>query len=330
MRPSSPNRPASRDGFADDLKAGAGGGAAVTARPVVLCADDFGMTPGVSRAILALAERGRLSATSAMTTRPHLARFAPALGATGIAVGLHLNLTAGQPLGPMPGLAPDGFPPLGRLMRRALAGPLPGGEVADEIARQFDAFEAAFGRPPDFVDGHQHVHVLAGVRPALLAVIARRAPPSAPTDHADRASPPALPRSTGTGRGPWLRDPSERWLALLRRPAAAKALVATGLARGLAREAAGAGLAVNRGFSGFSDFPEDPAAVAETFSRAFHDLGPAPVVMCHPGEAGDSDLAGLDPVVAARPLEAAYLASDAFARMLEERGLVLAPRPSGP
>ena len=355
----------------------------MTARTVVLCADDFGMTPGVSRAILALARAGRLSATSAMTTLPFLARFAPALGESGIAVGLHLNLTAGPPLGPMPRLAPGGaLPPLGRLMRAALAGRLPEAEAADEIARQLAAFEAAFGRPPDFVDGHQHVHVLPGVRSALLAALARLGATPRPSDrdagvgvppsacggeglgvggasawhfgvvgHAGAAFHPAMPpaapptlrpfppqvgggrpapasRPTGNGSGVWLRDPSERVLALLRRPAAAKALVATGLARGLAGDATRAGLAVNRGFSGFSDFSGGAAAVAETFSRSLADLGPAPLVMCHPGEANDPDLAGLDPVVATRPLEAAYLASDAFGRMLEERDLVLAPRPS--
>jgi chitin disaccharide deacetylase len=291
-------------------------------KAVVLCADDFGLTPGVSRAILDLAERGRISATSAMTTLPHWPRLAPALRQTGIAIGLHLNLTAGPPLGPMPRLAPAGLPPLGRLLRAALLGHLPAQEVADEIARQLDAFERVSGRPPDFVDGHQHVHVLPTVRPALLAALARRG----------LATPPSggRPGAEGGGvRGPWLRDPSDRLPALARRPAAGKALVAASLARGLARDAARAGLAVNRGFSGFSAFSGDPARVAATFARALDDLGPAPVVMCHPGVADDADLAGLDPVAAARPLETAYLASDAFTRLMEERGLVLAPRPSG-
>ncbi|HUN11578.1 MAG TPA: ChbG/HpnK family deacetylase, partial [Rhabdaerophilum sp.] len=36
-------------------------------RPFVLCADDYGMTPAVSRGILRLIEAGRISATGAMT-----------------------------------------------------------------------------------------------------------------------------------------------------------------------------------------------------------------------------------------------------------------------
>ena len=48
------------------------------------------------------------------------------------------------------------------------------GEVAHWLEPQFDAFERAWGAPPDHVDGHQHVQQFAGIREALLACIARR------------------------------------------------------------------------------------------------------------------------------------------------------------
>ena len=41
---------------------------------------------------------------------------------------------------------------------------------------QIAAFAAAFGRPPDFIDGHQHVHLLPPVAEALLAVMREAAP----------------------------------------------------------------------------------------------------------------------------------------------------------
>ena len=47
----------------------------------VLCADDFALTEGVSRSILALIEAGKLSAAGAMTNRPHWASFAADFGA---------------------------------------------------------------------------------------------------------------------------------------------------------------------------------------------------------------------------------------------------------
>lgn len=282
-------------------------GAAAPARPVVLCADDFALTEGVSRVILALAGRGRISATSAMTTEPAWDRLAreldphrPTLG-----VGLHLNLTTGRPLAGGPGLSRAGaFPSLRELMGRAFRRTLPLAEIRAEIAAQLDAFRQAAGRAPDFVDGHQHVHVLPGIRKALIEVLAKQ----------------------GLAGRLWLRDPSDRLGAVLRRPCWAKALVVGAFAQGFARDAGAAGFATNAGFSGFSAFAAEPGTVADLFEGAFARLGPAPVVMCHPG-AADPALRALDPVVEARPLEAAYLASERFAALLEERGLTLSPKP---
>ena len=79
-------------------------------RKIVLCADDFGLTDGVSRGILELAEAGRISATGAMTNMPGWRRSAQALKPLvgRIGIGLHLNLTVGAPIGPMPVLARGG------------------------------------------------------------------------------------------------------------------------------------------------------------------------------------------------------------------------------
>src|SRR3954451_23826569 len=70
-----------------------------------LCADDYAITPGVSRGILQLLDAGRLTAVSVLVTGPGWAAAAgdlkPFAGATDI--GLHLNLTLGAPLEGMPG-----------------------------------------------------------------------------------------------------------------------------------------------------------------------------------------------------------------------------------
>jgi chitin disaccharide deacetylase len=276
-------------------------------RPLVLCADDFGLTDGVSRGILHLARTGRISATSAMTNRPGWERCAGELRALDapVGVGLHLTLTFGAPLGRAPTLAPDGrLPALGALLRRSLLGTLPGDEIREEIERQLAAFEAQFGRPPDFVDGHQHVHVLPGVRGPLLRAL----------------------RDRGLEGRLWLRDPSDRLASIAGRGVARrKALLVRALASGFGEAARAAGFAANEGFSGFSPF--DPALPAErVFAAALSRLGPRPLVMCHPGHA-DAELQAIDPVVATRPRELAYLTSDGFAALLERLGLVLAPAP---
>jgi chitin disaccharide deacetylase len=276
-------------------------------RSVILCADDFGLADGVSRGIVELAEMGRLSATGAMTNMPGWRRAARSLMPLRdrIAVGLHLNLTAGSPLGPMPRLTPSGrFPTLKDLLPKALKRQLPGSEIAEEISRQIDAFEEVFGGAPAFVDGHQHVHVLPAIRPALIQALKARG-------YAGRV---------------WLRDPSDKAMAILRRPIGrSKALIVKSLARGFARSAHAAGFRTNKGFSGFA--PLDLSVpVARVFEEAFSKLGAHPLVMCHPGYV-DDELRALDPALESRVEELNYLKSDAFRDLLEERGLRLVPRP---
>ena len=56
-----------------------------------------------------------------------------------VAVGLHLNLTLGHPLGSMPGLAPEGvLPPVSMLVKRAVLGRIDPQEIEAEARRQLD------------------------------------------------------------------------------------------------------------------------------------------------------------------------------------------------
>ncbi|MDE3078497.1 MAG: ChbG/HpnK family deacetylase [Paracoccaceae bacterium] len=252
---------------------------------VILCADDYAQAPGISEGILRLAGAGRLSATSAMVHMPGWAMDARrAVGLRDrMSLGLHLTLTHGAPLGPMPRLAPGGmFPSLGRLMKLALTGrlmrPEMRAEIAAEIARQLVAFEAEAGAP-DHVDGHQHVHVLPGIAGPLLAAI----------------------RTRYAGRGVLLRDPHDRLKALIGRGSAVKAAFVGTLATGFAARARAAGAVTTEGFSGYSDF--GPVPYAQEFPRFLKALGPRPMVMCHPGLGRDAD----DPISARREEEFAYL-----------------------
>jgi len=276
-------------------------------RSVVLCADDFGLSDAVSRGIVELAEMGRLSATGAMTNMPGWRRAAPALKSLKgrIGVGLHLNLTTGSPLGAMPGLAPTGiFPPLKDVLAKSLRRGLSMAEIAGEITRQLDAFEDVHGEAPAFVDGHQHVHVLPVIRPALIRIL----------------------RERGYAGRVWLRDPSDRLASVLRRPIGrSKALIVKSLSRGFAKTAHAGGFKTNKGFSGFAPLDLSVTA-AGVFEEAFSRLGKSPVVMCHPGYV-DDELRGLDPAVESRVEELVYLKSGAFHNLLEERGIRLVAAP---
>lgn len=267
----------------------------------VLTADDYAMTPAVSRGILPLLEAGRISATGAMTNRPHWKADAPALRAfAGKAdLGLHFNLTCGAPLTRMAHLAPGGeLPKLARILREGALNRLPRAEIGAELAAQLDAFEAAMGRAPDFVDGHQHVHAMPGVRRVLAEVLARRY----------------------AGEKPYLRDPADRLGAIRARGVAVpKALLLAVLARPFAPRMRALGFALNAGFSGYSAF--DPARdYGADFARYLQAPGARHLVMCHPGLI-DDELARLDPATASRPNEMDFLLSERFTAICAAAGL---------
>ncbi len=77
---------------------------------ITLCADDYGLSYGVSRGIIEALGAGRLSAVSALVTGPRWPALGHELMRRGFDadIGLHLNLTLGKPLGPMPQFAKNG------------------------------------------------------------------------------------------------------------------------------------------------------------------------------------------------------------------------------
>jgi chitin disaccharide deacetylase len=261
-------------------------------RRIVLCADDYGIAPGVSAAIRDLIARGRINATSAMVVAPSLdAETAEALArvaADGRAqIGLHLTLTA--PFAPLTmhyaPLHGGMFLPLGRTLRAALLRRLDAAALSTEIETQISAFAARFGRPPDFVDGHQHVHLFPQIREAVLAVVSARAPG-------------AWLRQCGrpAGKQPGLDD--------------IKGLLIHLLSRRFRALAARQGVATNPVFAGTYKF-EPAADFASLFPRFLDGLPEGGLVMCHPGFV-DAALQRLDPLTDLREREHAYLAGERF------------------
>jgi len=249
----------------------------------VLCADDFALTDGISRAILELLAARRITATGAMTNRPGWPGWAPALQVySEVAdLGVHLNLTCSRPLGRMSSLAPGGdLPKLATVLRAALTSAEARREMAQEINRQLTAFEDAMGRRPDFVDGHQHVHAMPRIRDLVLEAVAKRYPPGSL----------------------YLRDPSDGFKAIRDRGVAVrKALTISLLARGFGERARKLGFPTNAGFSGVSPF--DPLRdFSADMERFIISPGPRHLIMCHPGFI-DAELKALDTVVQTRPQE---------------------------
>lgn len=260
---------------------------------VLLCADDYAMTNGVSQAIIELAEAGRISAVSAFTNTSHWPSHATWLArARGkVSVGLHFNLTFGSPLAPMPSLVRDGtFPPLGSLVARALLRQLNESELADEFDRQRSAFEAEIGFPPDHVDGHQHVHALPVVRNAVLQVLQQRFARSA--------------------LKPLLRDPADSPFRITARGRhALKAATLGVLSAGFGGAARRLGFPCNEGFAGVTSF--EATEVEADFAAARLSPARRQMVMCHPGFL-DPELTRMDAIAPRRVAEFKVLSAGGF------------------
>ncbi|MGH6672922.1 MAG: ChbG/HpnK family deacetylase [Xanthobacteraceae bacterium] len=268
-------------------------------RHIWLCADDYGMSPAVSGAIRDLIARRRINATSVMVTAPTFSHAeAAALRAVAgdhAAIGLHVTLTA-----PFPphshGFEPlrrGAFLPLAAMARRALSRSLQAPLLDAEIAGQFAAFHAAFGREPDYVDGHQHIHVFPQISEALLRV-------------AQHAAPHAWFRQCGRAVRTNL-DP--------------KGHILDALSRRFRRLAEQRGLRTNPAFAGTYAF-RARADYTRLFPRFLDGLSEGSVVMCHPGKV-DAELTRLDPVTDLREREYAFFLGEAFPKLLAERGLAL-------
>jgi len=272
----------------------------MAARRLILVADDYAISPAVSAGIRELAIKNRLTATGVMATMPDWPAEAPALRALKdrIAVGLHFTLTDQRPLGPLPNLAPTGrFPGVNQLLLRSVLGRIPEQEVADEFERQLDRFEAFFGAPPDFIDGHQHVHLFPGIWPVIHAAFGRRLDPSLC----------------------WLRDcwDPHFW----RRGSLIKAGVISTLGRAAHLAARTRGLRSNRGFSGFYDY--QGGNLARYFVPMLKGASDLHLMMVHPGHVDDS-LRAVDSLIEPRQQEYDYLSGDQFPADLASLGFKLA------
>ena len=270
---------------------------APAARTLAVCADDFGLTRGVSRGIAALALAQRVNAISCLANMPHWQRDAALLNDVppSVNLGLHFNLTEGEPLSAELREAWPRLPELWRLIAGAHLGAIPREAIAAEFAAQHRAFVEATGREPDFVDGHQHVHHLPGVREVVLDAVLSTAPR------------PAV-RNTGRlpGRGFGIK----------------RGLIAGTGGQSLQHELARRGIAHNAALLGVYDFrPGSYRRCMQGWLAAVPAEGA--LLFCHPGSPEDG--AASDAIAAARGPEADYLRSEAFVDDLRSAGVVLGP-----
>ena len=147
---------------------------------LIINADDFGLTPGVNRAIAELHQAGALTSTTLMATGPAfddavaVARANPTLG-----VGCHIALTDGVPVSPpeeIPTLiGPDGKtfrPSLIDFLQALLRGNISEEEITREATAQIQKLQRA-GIHITHLDTHKHTHLFPGVARPLLGLAER-------------------------------------------------------------------------------------------------------------------------------------------------------------
>jgi len=278
---------------------------ATATRHIILCADDYGISPGVNRGIRDLIEKQRINATSVMLVGPAIggdeaAALLKSSEGTACSVGLHVTLTA--PFSPLTmHFRPlDGgmFLPLGRLLRSAMLRQIDAEFIYSEVLAQLALFQERFGRPPTHIDGHQHVHLFPQIREGFVRAVKEIAPK-------------ALIRQCG------------RNITVGRRLTNPKALLLDGLSAGFRKRCDREQLRYNPAFSGAYDFASGGEFGA--LMRGF--LGQLPhhgLAMCHPGYVDDT-LVALDPLTHRREHELAFLSSEAFAELLKEMNASLDP-----
>src|SRR5947208_5569539 len=146
---------------------------------LIVNADDLGWTDGVNRGILDAFHGGIVTSTSLLANG---AAFAAAVksakAAPGLGVGVHLNLSDGDPVADPEsvtsllnddGKFADG--PESLLLKRARRG-----LILDEVEEEWDAQIQKLrdaGIRPTHLDGHKHVHMLPGLFEIALRLAKR-------------------------------------------------------------------------------------------------------------------------------------------------------------
>ena len=148
----------------------------VARRLLIVNADDFGFTEGVTEGILQCMREGIVTSTTVMANMPCASESIRRLLAMGCrSVGIHLNLTSGPAMrtrssrltGPN-----GGFLGAGVLWRDGMLQRLPVEEIELELAAQIE-ITRSLGIDVSHVDGHHHIHVLPQIVPVVAKLCKR-------------------------------------------------------------------------------------------------------------------------------------------------------------
>jgi len=268
---------------------------------IVLCADDYGQAPAISRGILSLINENRLSAASCMVTSPywleHVKWLTPYINK--VDIGLHFNLTHGTPLSPaFKTQYGQTFAELSQVLKKSLLRNWDVEAIYHECCAQIEMFKKGLGCLPDFIDGHQHIHQFPMIREALVR---------------------AYHRYWGNDNQPkaFIRLVNQNSLVTPR--SALKLLTIRTSGAFFARLLQANHIPHNHSFAGIYPFSQS-RAYTSWFARFLKNTQDNGLIMCHPGLSASSND---DPIATARFDEYRYLSSPQFLLDCEQHTAVL-------
>lgn len=255
-------------------------------RRLLLCTDDYGISPGINEAILSLAKQGRISAVSCMSVSAYFEEAAKEIKHLhpDVSLGLHLTLTYLPALSTGQRMVPEVA-----LLKQTWLRQIDVSWLRKEMEMQFQRYIDVFGFAPDFVDGHQHVHVLPVVRDLFFALREKYAPNS------------------------WVRNVVDP------HGLEKKRLILAVMGWRFYRELQKRGIRHNKTIYGFYDYNQ-PQDFSVLFAQWVNMMSQHEISLCyaHPGHP-DKALMAVDTLTTPRQKEYTYFSSDAFTSLCQHQ-----------
>ena len=152
-------------------------------RLLIVVADDYGIGPATSQAILDLAGRGIVTSAVLLVNSPFAEDAVQAWQRLRrpMQLGWHPCLTLDRPVLPaerVPSLVRgDGsFWPLRAFLSRWALGQLGAAEMAAELQAQYDRFVYLAGQPPALISSHHHIQLFSPVGKVLTQMLSEQRP----------------------------------------------------------------------------------------------------------------------------------------------------------
>jgi predicted glycoside hydrolase/deacetylase ChbG (UPF0249 family) len=282
----------------------------VRKRYLLVTADDFGIGPATSKAILDLACAGRVTSAVLLVNSPYAEESVHAWRKAGkpMELGWHPCLTLDSPISPPREISSlmgeDGrLRCLSEFMRAWMLGRLRTEHIAAELKAQYRHFVELVGVPPPVVNSHQHVQIFQPVGRVLYDILKQQRPL------------------------PYVRRIRERWRMFLRVPGARmKRMFLSVLGRGDSRLQEQAGFPGNNCLAGVTNpcHVSDPNFLVRWLGRI---PGEIVELSCHPGYYDETllgrDSTGADGLVQRRVHEYQLLTLPSFQQVCREAGFTL-------